>query len=127
MRYFDSLPENFTLKVQALLLAVIIWVFIAMAQEKTSELTVPVVLANLPPRIKVAEGPPSTLHVGISGPRYALVGLEKARLAAVLDMKDAGPGTVAFANLDRFIHLRDGLRVIRVQPAKIEMTLVRGE
>lgn len=127
VRYFDSFPENLFLKVQALLLAVVIWGFITMAQERNEELTVPIVLANIPPRLKVAEAPTAALHVTISGPRYILIGLGNTRLTAVLDLKDAGRGTVAFSNLDRYIHLREGLRAIRVQPSKIELTMVQAE
>jgi len=126
MRLIDAVTENIGLKALALLLAVVLWFSVAMSQDGTAELTVPVLLKDMSPQLTVADTPPSAIKLEIAGPRIVLMKLGRERLTATLDLKGVGEGAVAFTNLDRTVRLESGLRVIRVQPSMLELTLVKS-
>ena len=127
MSVADTIRENAGLKALSFLLAGVLWFTLAYRQEAEMKVTVPVVLRNVPPQLAVAVSPPRSIEVEISGPKIVLVTLDKKRLVATLDLGGATLGTVAFTNLDRTVHLGRGLRVMRVQPATIELKLVKND
>ncbi len=127
MSWTDTFMENLGLKSLSLFLAVLLWLSVTMKQEGEATLTVPVVLQNIPSHLAVDGKTPATIEVEISGPRIDLIVPGKERLTAALDLKGAGEGPVAFTNMERTVHLRSGLRVVRVQPSTIEIKLVNKE
>jgi YbbR domain-containing protein len=127
MNFKDTIAENFELKVMSLFLAVVVWFSVTFRLEGVEIITVPITLGNIPAQLAVAGTPPSVLDLEISGPKFALMMVRNNRLTAMLDLKGAGEGTVSFTNLERTVQLRNGLRVLRVQPSTIEIHLVKPE
>ena len=127
MSLTDIFKRNLGLKALSLVLATLLWFSITFGRDEQVRLTVPVVLKNIPPHLSVAGSPPTALEVDVSGPKILLVNLAHERLSATLDLGGVGEGTVSFVNLDKTVRLWSGLRVIRVQPAALELKLVKAE
>lgn len=117
--------ENFELKALALVLATVLWFSVTMGQDGERGFTVPVETRNIPPGLAVSTVQPSVVELEISGPRFLLMTLRTDRLAIVLDLKGVGEGPVAFTNVERDIQLRKELRIVRVYPSKIDLTMVK--
>ncbi len=124
-----NLKETFTrdpgLKALSLLLAVALWFFVTMRLDGEMHIKVPVELTNLPAQLTVADVPTPVIELDVAGPKIVLLGLSNKRLTALLDLQGAGEGPVSFTSLDRTVHLPSGLRILRVQPAQIEVKLVK--
>jgi hypothetical protein len=127
MSLMDTFKSNLGLKALSLLLAALLWFSLTFRHDEEVRLTVPVVLKNIPPQLAVAGSPPTAVELDVSGPKILLANLTKERLSATLDLGGVGEGTVSFANLDKTVRLRSGLRVIRVQPATLELKLVKAD
>ena len=125
MNVKEIFTNNAGLKALSLLLAAALWFSLTSRLDGEVRLKVPVVLKNLPAQLTVADTPPPLIELDVSGPKIVLLGLSKKRLTALLDLQGAGEGPVSFTSLDRTVHLPSGLRVIRVQPAQIELKLVK--
>jgi hypothetical protein len=127
MSLTDTFKRNLGLKALSLLLAALLWFSLTFGHDEEVRLTVPVVLTNIPPQLSVAGRPPTAVELDVAGPKILLVNLTHERLTATLDFGGVGEGTVSFVNLDRTVRLRSGLRVTRVQPAALELKLVKAE
>ena len=125
MNVKEIFTNNAGLKALSLFLAAALWFSLTSRLDGEVRLKVPVVLKNLPAQLTVADTPPPLIELDVSGPKIVLLGLSKKRLTALLDLQGAGEGPVSFTSLDRTVHLPSGLRVIRVQPAQIELKLVK--
>ena len=126
MRLTDYIAANFRQKALALILAIMLWFSVTMSQEGEAEYTLPVVPVNVPSGLQV-EKMPDDIEVKIAGPRYLLMGFGKERLTARLDLKRAGEGPILLTGLDRSIHLRRELRVVRIHPSSIELNMVKTD
>ena len=123
----ERLTENIGLKVLSLLLAGLLWLSVTAAREGEVAVKVPVRIRNLAPRFVLATSVPGSIELRIAGPKIRLLHLAKERLYADLDLQGVGEGGVAFVELARTVALPGGLRVTRVNPATIELKLVKDE
>jgi hypothetical protein len=121
-----SLKANAGLKLLALFIAANLWYAATQRREVEESRSVPVVLVNLPSHLAVADKPPSFVLVAVAGQKNALRAEKLADLRAVLDLRGLGAGTVSFDS-QAAVKLRSGLRIVRVQPARIELRLVKNE
>ena len=126
MSLADGLKSNVELKLLALFMATVLWYAATRHHEVREPLTVPVVLENIPALLTVAGVPPAEVRIVVAGPEADLMMQDKGDLKAVLDLKGLGPGTVLFDS-QATVHLRSGLRIVRVQPSRIELRLVEKE
>jgi hypothetical protein len=124
MRLTEYITANFGQKAMALILAGILWFSVTMGQDGEAEYSAPTVFVNLPAGLAV-KGAPENISFTITGPRYLLMGLGNDRLTARLDLKGAGEGPILLTGLDRSIQLRREIRITRIRPSTIELTLVK--
>jgi len=122
----DGITANLELKLLALFMAAVLWHAATRHHEVEESLTVPVTLENVPALLTVAGTLPVELRIVVAGPETDLMLQSRGGLKSVLDMKGLGPGTVSFDSLAT-VHLRSGLRIVRVQPSRIELRLVDKE
>lgn len=125
MNVKETFTNNAGLKALSLFLAAALWSSVTLRQDGEARLKVPVALKNVPAQMTVADTPPPVIELDVTGPKIVLLGLPKERLTALLDLQGVGEGPVSFINLDRTVHLPSGLRIIRIQPAHIELKLVK--
>ena len=122
----ESLTRNLLVKLLALLLACALWFYVTGGREAEKELTVPMVVKDLPAGFAVAEGYPATIKVSVVGPRLLLSQLRQEKLRLVLELRGLGEGTVLFTGFEHKIQLPVGLHITRVSPATIELRLIRN-
>jgi len=120
-----GLKTNIGLKLLAVFLAAAFWYAATPDREGGEILAVPVVLENVPPHLAVA-GAPQVVRMTVAGPASSLMLQEMSKPTAVLDLQGLGPGTVSFDSRGA-VRLGRGLRVVRIQPATIELRLTARE
>jgi YbbR domain-containing protein len=121
----ETVNNNIGLKALSLLLAVILWFSLTAGIDAEERVKVPVRLKNLSGQLTVQELTLPAVELVIAGPRIMIWQLDKDNLEINLDMKEVGPGTVAFSDLGRMVRLRKGLKVVRVYPSQIELRIVK--
>jgi YbbR domain-containing protein len=125
MSLVERVGHNLGLKALSLLLAVVLWLFIAADRETERSVSVPVMVGNVPPSLSLAVKPPSTIDVRIKGPRMLVMKSVAEGPQLLLDLKGSREGTISFPSPGALINLPEGVRVTRVVPASMEVRLVR--
>lgn len=126
MNVREMLTHNLGLKVLSLLLAMVLWLFVAAGTESEISLSLPVVFTHLPPGLAIVSLPPARIDARLAGPRILLLRLNAERLPVVLDLQDAREGSTVFPGVESAIRVPEGVRVRRVTPAAIEVKLARA-
>ena len=125
MNLREVLTHNLGLKALSLFLAVVLWLFVAAGTESETGMSLPVVFAHLSPGLTVVNRPPARIDVRLSGPRILLMKLKADQLPVLLDLQGVREGTTVFPAVETAIRVPDGVRVIRVTPATIEVRLAK--
>jgi len=107
----------------SLLLAALLWLGVTLERTGEVKLRVPVVLGDPPTGLRLASAPPGNLEVTVSGPRILLLGLPLRRVSCRLDLTGAGAGPNSFGAPDCNLGLDRELKLVRVQPATMRLTL----
>ena len=115
----------------ALVASILLWYGLAgQRRERISEkrLFVPLTLVNIPQDLVITSDVPERLAVGLRGPLSALRQAETgSTLDAVLDLATAQPGTRTYTIKEDAIQVPDGVRVVSIEPSRIELQLERLE
>lgn len=125
MSILDRTAKNFGLKVLALFLAVVLWLFVNFEKESEIEVSAPVEFKNLSAGLAVAGPVPSRLDIRIAGPKILLLRVRPDRLKVPLDLTGIKEGTAAFSGIEKLLPAYPGVRVTRVYPSTITVRLVR--
>lgn len=119
------LLENWTLKLLSLVIAVILWTFLMGERHLEVGYTVPLELDNVPEGLMVASEVPTLVDVRLSGSRTRLSRLGPSDLRLTLDLDELDPGPTTFRRLEERLALPGGVRVTRLSPNSVEVTLER--
>lgn len=126
MNLRERFTHNLGYKALSLVLAVVLWLFVAAEKETEIGVTVPVRVINLTSGLVVVNRMPHRVDVRVAGSRIALLKLRTVAPALVLDLQGAREGTTGFPWLEKNIPLPAGVRVIRITPATIEVRLAKA-
>lgn len=119
--------RNLTLKLLSLAVAFCIWSFTAISRESRYELTLPIEMRYVPPGYTLGSPLPGEIHVTLSGPSLLVDGARRSNSRVILNLRGAVPGKTLFTHLDSYLKLPDGIRVIRISPASLEIELIRKQ
>lgn len=122
----QTLANNLSLKLLALLLAVALWVLATGATDTERQISVPLTMVNLSPGLVVASPLPEVVDVAIAGPKIRILGLRSEEMSLSLDLGNLGPGTVTFSAMEKRLRIPPGLTVMRVYPSVIDVKLMRA-
>jgi len=122
----DAVTHNLPLKLLALTISVGLWAFVNFGERDTEEaIKVPVELRQIPAALMITSARVDSVDVRVVGPRTLLGRIDHNQLSLPLDLSGALAGPAVFTvNVDRF-NLPRGVRVVRVTPAQITITLER--
>lgn len=120
----DVLLKNIFVKLLALGLAAALWFLASGSKLSAIDMTVPLVLRNLPPGTVVAGKVPTSLVVTVTAPKIRVLDLRPEKLAVDLDMAGLGVGTVTFTAMEKRLVLPPGVALVRVYPGTIIIKLV---
>lgn len=126
MILWQTLVNNLSLKLLALLLAVALWLLATGATDTKRRISVPLSIANLPPGLVVASQVPEVVDVTIVGPKVRILGPRSEEMSLSLDLGSLGPGTVTFSGMEKRLRIPPGITVLRVYPSVIDVKLVRA-
>jgi hypothetical protein len=118
------IANNLLLKIVSVVMASLFWLYVMAGKDAELRVRVPVILVNLDNSLTIVDKPPVSLDVELHGSRLALLTLKKD-LRLVLDMEGVKEGSVSFSNLDKVLIADSRVRVTRISPAHIELTLAR--
>ncbi len=118
-----SLFRNFSLKVLAVGIAVLLWMNVAGDRVVERGLAVPVEFENVPAGLEIAGDPPDTVRVRVRGSGVSIGGLVAGDVAAVLDLSAAQAGRREIEMVPDRVRTPSGVEVTSVVPAAITVTL----
>ncbi|HBG07332.1 MAG: hypothetical protein A2075_15365 [Geobacteraceae bacterium GWC2_58_44] len=112
-------------KLLSLLLAGLLWLSVVLERPGEVKLQVPVLVRYLPAGVGVVSPVPASVEVTISGPRILLCRLPFRRVSCGLDLSGAAEGTASFTPKESSFGLDRELKVLRIFPAAVSLTLAR--
>jgi len=119
--------KNLGLKALALGLAVALWWFVAGESKVQVGFVVPLEIRNVPAGMTITNKVERQVEVRLSGPPYLLGTLQQAEISAAIDLANAKPGRQVLHMGDSSIKVPPGIKVQRVYPNAIEVSLERLE
>jgi hypothetical protein len=119
------IANNFSIKLVSLAMASLLWLYVISGTEVETMAQLPVVFSNLSDDLTVVDKPPVSVKVIIRGTRLAMMTFSDKSLKLILDMSGVSDGRVVFSNLEDNIRVPRGMKVTRVQPDKLEISLAR--
>jgi YbbR domain-containing protein len=119
------IADNIGLKLVSLVIASLFWLYVIVGREGEIRAKVPVYLVNMSDQVTMVAKPPSTVEVDIRGNRIHLMTLDPGSLRLDLDMRGVEEGTVQFSNLESVLKTGRGVRVTRVYPGRMEVSVAK--
>ncbi len=119
--------KNLGLKALALGLAVALWWFVAGESKVQVGFVVPLEIRSVPAGMTITNKVERQVEVRLSGPPYLLGTLQQAEISAAIDLSNARPGRQVMHLNDSSIKVPPGIKVQRVYPNAIEVSLERLE
>lgn len=110
----------------SVLLAVLVWLSVTLERPGERKLTIPVEVERIPAGLKLAAQPPE-LQVVVSGPRIRLLFLPLSQPTCEINLTGAGLGEVSVAPTPGSFDLDPELKVVRVFPEWVNLTLVSSK
>ena len=121
----ERLTHNWSLKLLALAIATSMWVFVVGQEKSEVGVRVAVEITNLPADLLVVEDHPTEVDVRLYGPRSLIRRVASERLVKVVDLSGMGLGEHVFQVLPEDLRLPPGVRVIRISPGNLTLTLAK--
>jgi hypothetical protein len=119
--------RNPALKLLCLAVAISIWLLSATSRRVQVDLSLPLKVADIPAGYSLSSRPPAAVTYTLSGPSILIDGLLRSNPEVKLSMAGAAtPGTTAFMHLESYLKLPEGVMVIRISPATLELSLEPG-
>ncbi|HUJ73344.1 MAG TPA: CdaR family protein [bacterium] len=123
--------RNLTLKLVALLLATLMWAFVALQKRgDTTELKFfsPLVFTNIPANMEVAAVPVQSVSVLVRAPRRVAESLNPGQFQVAVDLRSQAPGTIDYDLTERNLSYNggtppEGIQVLQVSPSRIPIRL----
>jgi YbbR domain-containing protein len=121
------LRKNLLLKVLALGLAIALWWFVAGESKVQVGFVVPLEIRNVPQGLTITNKVERQVEVRLAGPPSLLGTLQQADVTVAIDLSGARPGRQVVHVDDRSIKVPPGIKVQRIYPNTIEVSLERLE
>jgi len=117
------ITNNLAIKSLSLAIAIILWFSVTVDKETKKRFSVPIRVTNIPAGLAVAGNVPETIEVTVAAPGILFLAHPVFGKPLTLDLRKTGEGTVAFPDLQSYIDIPYGMRVIMVFPSSIELKL----
>ena len=123
----NLLRQNMWIKAIALGLAVALWWFVAGESKVQVGFIVPLEIRNIPSGMTITNKVERQVEVRLAGPPSLLGTLKPSDINAAIDLSGAKPGKQVIPVDDRSIRVPLGIKVQRIYPNTIEVSLERLE
>jgi YbbR domain-containing protein len=123
----NLLRRNLWLKAIALGLAVALWWFVAGESKVQVGFIVPLEIRNIPSGLTITNKVDRQVEVRLAGPPSLLGTLKPSDINAAIDLTGSKPGKHVIPVDDRSIRVPPGIKVQRIYPDTVEVSLERLE
>ncbi len=123
----DAVRKNLGLKALALVISVGLWWFVAGESDVQYGFSVPIELRRIPPGMAITNAVERRVEVRVTGPATVVGALSRDQVTAVVDLSRARPGRTVHPLTEDSITVPSGVRVIRIVPDSVEITLAKLE
>ena len=117
--------RNWSLKLISLVIAVLMWYFVAAQEKAEVTIKVPVELTNVPQQAMVVGEMVSELEVRLSGPRALIRRVPEMRSPKTINLSNLPMGDHNFQIAPEDLRFPPGIRVLRISPSSLTLQLVR--
>ncbi len=121
--WIQHIPKDWMLKFVSLGIAVVLWYFVGGEDIVNKNVMVPVEIINLPRDLVISNQFKKEIEVSISGPRSLVLDIGNQGISRQVDLAEATPGTMVLENSNDVIHVPRGVKVLRVQPKSVILSL----
>ena len=120
MRLLRLITNNWAWKLLSLLIAVIIWIFVASEPELSTFATARIEFKNLPENLELESIPDTTVLLELRGPSGELraLGDGTRHPAVIIDLTGMTPGEHTFAVGPGNVNVPRGVRIVRATPSQ---------
>ncbi len=115
-------PKNWVIKLVSLILATSLWFLVAGEEKVDMTVQIPVEVINLPQDLEIANQVRTELDVMVTGPQALIRNLNR-EVIRTIDLSDSSAGPVVIENNIDSIPMPWGVRVLRIKPAELNLTL----
>lgn len=119
----SALTRHWELKLLALVVSMVLWVFVMTAEKADVVVTAPIELDGIPAGLEVKGERPDSVDVQLHGLRVALDRLGTDRVRARLSLAGSRAGEVTLRVQPEQITVPPGVTVIRVNPSRLRLVL----
>ncbi len=117
------LSRSWFLKGMSLCMAVMLWYFVGGKDTVDKIVMIPIEIINLPRDLVISNQSKKEIEVTVSGPSSLLVELANRAVTRRIDLSSAQPGTMVVDNTVGSIPVPRGIKVLRVQPSSLILSL----
>lgn len=121
----DFFIKNWKMKLGAFALVSIAWLALASHQEEKLTLRTQIRLVNLPVEMSVVDGAVKVVDLAFSGRRSRIKALRDQDIRLQVDLAGFSEGTHLIRLSDKNVELPSGVKVDRITPRKIQLTLIK--
>ncbi|WP_136808446.1 YbbR-like domain-containing protein [Desulfosediminicola flagellatus] len=115
--------KDWVLKGVSLVLATMLWYFVAGEDTVDKNVMVPIEIINLPRDLVISNQFKKEIELTVSGPRSVIQDMANKGLTRQINLSDAIPGTKVVQNSNDAIKVPNGITVLRIQPSSIILSL----
>lgn len=121
MKIKSFLFDNMAVKISALALAVILWLFVTSKGQTEISLNVPVEYTNLPSGIDISHNMVKSVNIVLRGHESILKNMKQENLRLSLDMSKAKKGEAVFPVRNDDIKLPAAVSIINIEPRAVKI------
>ena len=115
--------ENFTLKLVAVILAIVLWILVVGEKRSEVRITVPLELRNLPSRLEISQQNTSQVEVAIRGFSSVVKQITPVDIDVYVDLSNVIEGANSFSLFADDIVVPLGAKAFQISPSQIELQL----
>ncbi len=119
----SALTRHWELKLLALGVSMVLWVFVMTSEKSDLIISAPLELDGIPAGLAVTGDRPDSVEVQLHGLRGALLRLGNDRVKARIDLTGSAAGEVTLRVLPEQIMVPPGITVVRVNPSRVRLVL----
>lgn len=121
MSFRSMLTVNIQMKLLSLLLAALLWLFIALESVDEIEMPISVDYANIPVGLIVNKNQSAGALIRIEGPAILLLRQKYKGVSATFDLSGAREGDVLLSGMENSLNLLQGVKAVSLSPVKVEL------
>lgn len=123
IRIRQAFTENIPLKIAAVLIAVILWLFVTSKGQTEASFDLPLEFVNIPEGLDIVRYDVKTVNVVIRGYERFIKNIKQADLRINIDVSKARRGENQIPISERHIRIPNTVSVIRIAPSSVRVVL----